>query len=134
MSTNGRTGHVNGLGDAVSEVALHARRILRLERELAVAELSAKATTLKPAIVLAAAAAALGIVGAGAAAATAGAVLALWLPWWASLLIVTGLVLALAALFAVVALARIRAAAPLVPEATIEETRRTVDTVAERLG
>jgi hypothetical protein len=134
MSANGRVAHANGLGDAVGEVANHARRILRLERELAVAELSAKATTLKPAIVLGAGAAVLALVGAGMAAATAAAVLALWLPWWASLLIVTGGLLALAGLFAVVALARVRAAAPLVPETTIEETRRTVDTVAERLG
>ena len=134
MSANGRLGVTNGLNDAVGEVALHARRILRLERELAVAELTQKASTLKPALVLGAGAAVLGVVGTGAAVATLAAVLALWLPWWASLLIVTGLVLMLAGVFAVVALARVRAAAPFIPESTLEETRRTVDVVGERLG
>ena len=134
MSANGRVTETTGLNGAVGDVALHARRLLRLEQELAVAELSEKAATLKPAMVLGAGAGALGLVGTGFAAATLAAVLALWLPWWASLLIVTAIVLALAGLFALVALARIRAAAPFVPSSTIEETRRTVDAVSERLG
>ena len=130
MSTNGAASSRNGVGGAVSDVANHVKEIARLERELAVAEMSQKARSLRSVGVLGGAAALFSLLAAGLGAATIAALLALVLPWWAALLITMAGFLFLASVSAMIALARARAARPLLPEAAIEETRETMQRVS----
>jgi uncharacterized membrane protein YqjE len=130
MSTNGAASSRNGVGGAVSDVANHVKEIARLERELAVAEMSQKARSLRSVGVFGGAAALFALLAAGLGAATIAALLALVLPWWAALLITMAGFLFLASVSAMIALARARAARPLLPEAAIEETRETMQRVS----
>jgi hypothetical protein len=131
---NVRSAPADGLGDAVTTVSQHAREIVRLETELAVAELRRKIEHLKPAGVAAGLASLLGLLGAGMGAAALAALLALLLPWWAALMIVSGAFLVLAAACGAFALAKARAVSPLLPEAAIGEARATVEDLGSRLS
>src|SRR3954447_6200431 len=97
---NGRVGTENGFAGAVSSVAEHVRSLVRLEAELAVADVSEKAKRMGGGIALVAAAAGVGVFGVGVSIAAVAAVIALALPWWAALLIVAGVLFVTAAILA----------------------------------
>jgi Putative Actinobacterial Holin-X, holin superfamily III len=113
------------LGDAAKHVADHASTIAKLELELATLELKKKVTVLGIGIGLGAGAALFAFFMVGFLFATLGAVLAIWLPTWAALLIVTGLLGVLAAICGLLAKGRIAKATPPVPEQAIEEAKLT---------
>jgi uncharacterized membrane protein YqjE len=121
-----RVGRANGLAGAVADAADHARRMVRLEVELAVAELAEKARRLQAGILLLVVAAGLVLFGAAMAVATLAALFALFLPWWAALLVVTALLLVAAAAAAASGVRILRSSAPPVPEAAITEAKRTM--------
>ncbi len=116
----------DSLTGAVSEAADRARNVVRLEAELAVAELTAKARRVQAGIVLLGAAAGLAVFGAAVAIAALAALIALFLPWWAALMIVAGGLLAGAVVAGVIGVRIVRSGARLVPEAAISEARRTM--------
>ena len=116
-----------GLSDATRRVAEHARSFVRLELQLAAAELKAKAAAFGTGIglVLFAALFAFFALAFGLAAAAAG--IALELPVWASLLIVCGGTLLLAAILGAVGYLFLRKGANPVPEQAIEEAQVTTE-------
>jgi protein-S-isoprenylcysteine O-methyltransferase Ste14 len=116
-----------GVGDAAKTVAEHASAIMRLEVELATMELRRKLKALGLGIALAAAAAVLLVFMLGFAFATAAAALATTMSTWLALLIVTGALLALAAVLGILALGRIRRGTPPVPEQAIREAKLTTE-------
>jgi hypothetical protein len=113
------------VSDAARGVAEYASSVARLEIELATLELKQKLATLGVGIGLLAGAGlfALYMLGFGLASAAAG--LATFLPWWLSLLIVTGILAVLVALLAGLGLARVRKGSPPVPEQAIREAKLT---------
>jgi hypothetical protein len=121
-SENGRS-----VGTAVKDVADHAKRVVSLELELAKLELTKKAASLGIGIGLAVAAGvfALYALGFGFAAGAAG--LATFLPTWAALLIVMGVLFLVAAILGLVARGRIQKATPPVPEQAIVEAKLTTE-------
>jgi hypothetical protein len=122
MHTHARNG---GVGGAAKDVAEHASAIARLELELAAAELKQKASTLGTGIGLLGGALVLAVFMLGFAFAAAAAGIALAVPWWVSLLIVTGALALLAAILGLIGVRLLKKATPPVPEQTIEEARMT---------
>ena len=116
-----------GLSGATKRVADHARSIVRLELQLATAELKRKAAALGIGIALVAGAAmfALTALAFGLAAATAG--IATALPVWASLLIMFGGLLLLATILGGVGGVLLKKGSKPVPEQAIEEARLTTE-------
>ena len=114
-----------GLSGATKRVADHARSFVRLELQLAAAELKRKFAALGVGIALAVGAAMFGGLALlfGLAAATAG--IANALPIWLSLLIMCGGLLLLAAVFGGVGLISIKKGSKPVPEQAIEEAQLT---------
>ena len=119
-----------GLSGATRRVAEHAREFVRLEIQLAQAELKKKLQQL---------AAGLGVTGTaaifaflalcfGLAAAAAG--LATTLPVWASLLIVCGGLVLLAAILGFVGVTLLKQGANAVPEQAIEEAQATAEALS----
>jgi hypothetical protein len=122
-STNG------GLGGAAKSVAEHASSIARLELELAGLELKAKVTSLGVGIGLVIGAAVFGLFTLGWLFATATAGLQTFLPTWLSLLIVTLVLGALAALLGFLGINRIKKGTPPVPEQAIREAKLTTEAI-----
>jgi membrane protein implicated in regulation of membrane protease activity len=120
---------VNGIGlsGATKRVADHARSFVRLELQLAVAEVKRKVAALAAGIALTALALllALAALGFGLAAATAG--IATALPIWLSLLIMFGGLLLLAAILGGIGAALLRRGAKPVPEQAIQEAQLTTE-------
>ena len=116
-----------GVGAAVKEVAERASTIVRLELELAALELRRKVVALGLGIGFAVGAAVMLLFMVGFAYAAAAAALALVVPWWAALLIVTGILLLKAALLGLLALSRIKRGTPPVPEHAIREAKLTTE-------
>jgi hypothetical protein len=125
MPTRG-TEHV-GIGEAVNEVADHAKSIARLEVRLALAELKEKVAALAVGIGAGIVAGVFALFALGFAAATVAAALETVLPTWLSLLIVTLLFLLGAGVLAAVAFAALKRGAPPVPEQAIEEAKLTTE-------
>ena len=123
------TGEKRGLGAAARIVSERASSIVRLELQLAAAELKKKAATLGLGIALLAVAAFLLVLALIFALATAAAALATTFSVWLALLIVTGAIVLLAGLLAVVGLGRLRKGTPLVPEQAIEEAKLTSEAI-----
>jgi hypothetical protein len=113
------------LGQAVREVSRHAVALAKLEAKLAKREVSDKARTFMPAVILGLAGIVLALfaLGYGLAAGVEG--LDAVMPRWAALLAVAGALLAAALLFAMIARALVKSASPPVPEQAIEEAKRT---------
>lgn len=122
MPTQGANG---GVGGAVKEVAEHASSIARLELELAVLELKKKVVALGLGIGLGLGAAIFGLFMLGFGIATVAAAIATALPWWLSLLIVTGALGLLAGILGALALGSIKKGSPPVPEQAIMEAKMT---------
>jgi membrane protein implicated in regulation of membrane protease activity len=98
---------------------------VRLEMELASLELKRKLGALGAGIALGLGAAVVGVFMLGFALATIAAALATFMPTWLALLIVTGLLLLIAAVLGMLALRRIKRGTPPVPEQAIEEAKLT---------
>lgn len=113
------------VGTAARQVAEHASALKRLEVELATLELKRKATALGLGTGLALAAALLSVFAIGFALATITAGIATALPVWAALLIVTGALILLIAILALVAKRAIERGTPPVPEEAIREAKLT---------
>jgi len=118
-----------GLGGAAKSVAEHASAIFRLELELAGLELKAKVSALSVGIALVVAAAVFGLYALGWLFATATAGLQTFLPTWLSLLIVTLVLGALAALLGFLGINRIKKGTPPVPEQAIREAKLTSEAI-----
>jgi uncharacterized membrane protein YqjE len=130
MHTRASNAQANGsVGDAAKSVAEHASAIARLEVELATLELKNKATELGIGIGMGVGAAVFALFGLGFVFATIAAALATFLPTWLALLITTGLLFLLAALFGLLARSRIRKGTPPVPEQAIEEAKLTTEAI-----
>lgn len=119
-----------GLGGAASAVAERMRAIVRLEAELAVAELAGKAKRLAAGGVLLAAGGVTLLLGTGLLLAGIAAAIAIVLPWWAALLVLAGGVLGLGGLLGAAGVILLRAGAPPVPRTAIAEARTTLDELA----
>jgi hypothetical protein len=123
------SGENRGLGAAAKIVSARASSILRLELQLAAAELKKKVASLGIGIGLFVVAAFLGIFGLAFAFATVAAALATFLATWLALLIVTGGLFLLAGLLVVLGIRKLRKGTPLVPEQAIEEAKLTSEAI-----
>jgi protein-S-isoprenylcysteine O-methyltransferase Ste14 len=116
-----------GVGAAAKEVAEHASAIARLEVELAAIELKRKIASLGVGIGLAIGAAVVLVFMVGFLYATVAAALALAVPTWAALLIVTGILFLQVGLLGFLAIGRIKKGTPPVPEQAIREAKLTTE-------
>jgi membrane-bound ClpP family serine protease len=116
-----------GVGAAVKQVAEHTSAIVRLELELAALELKRKVVALGLGVGFAIGAAVMLLFMVGFAYATIAAALALVLPWWAALLIVTGLLFLQVGLLGMLAVGAIKKGSPPVPEQAIREAKLTTE-------
>lgn len=116
-----------GLGTSAKSVAEHASTLVRLEMELAALELKRKATKLGVGVGLLLTAALLMLYALGFGLAAAAAGIATALPWWASLLIVTGGIVLVAAILGLIGANSVQKGTPPVPEQAIEEARLTTE-------
>jgi len=116
-----------GLGTAVKQVAEHASSIVRLELELAALELKRKVASLGVGIGFAIGAAVMLVFMVGFLFATIAAALALVLPTWAALLVVTGILLLTAAVLGLLGMSRIKKGTPPMPEQAIREAKLTTE-------
>jgi hypothetical protein len=116
-----------GLGVSVKQVAEHTSAIVRLELELATLELKRKVTSLGLGIGFALGAAVVLVFMVGFLYAAIAAALALTMPWWAALLVVTGILLVQVVVLALLALNRIKKGAPPLPEQAIREAKLTTE-------
>lgn len=116
-----------GLTGATRRVAEHARSIVRLEIQLATAELKAKLAAFGTGLGFSFGAAVLAFLALSFALAAAAAGLSTTLPVWASLLIVAGAVLLVGAIFAFVGIKLLQKGSNPVPEQALEEAQRTTE-------
>jgi hypothetical protein len=114
-----------GLSGATRRVAEHAREFVRLELELASAELKKKAASLGTGIGLILGAAILAFLALTFGLLAAAAGLATTLPIWASLLIVCGGLIVITAILALVGRAMLQKGMQPLPEQAVEEARLT---------
>lgn len=112
---------------AVKEIVTRLSNLARLHVELAKLELKQKLTALGIGIGLVLTAAVLLFFMTGFLFATLAAVLATFLPWWLSLLIVTVFLCVLAMLCVLIAINRFKKATPLAPTQAIDEANKTVE-------
>lgn len=115
------------LGAAVKEVAERTSAIVHLELELAALELKRKVVSLGFGIGFAIAAAVILVFMVGFLYATIAAALALVMPWWAALLVVTGILFVQVAVLGVLAVTKIKKGTPPVPEQAIREAKLTTE-------
>lgn len=119
---------------AAEQVAEHAKRVVKLEIELAIVEFKRKMATLGVGTALVVAAAVLGLFGLGFLLAAIAAGLATFLPMWAALLIVTVALFLIAGGLAAIGVAALRKATPPVPELALTEARLTMETLKNGSG
>lgn len=114
-----------GLSGATRRVAEHAREFVRLEIELATAELKKKAAALGTGLGLMGGAAVLAFLALTFGLAAAAAGLATTLPIWASLLIVCGALVLITAILVFVGYRMLQKGTKPMPEQAVEEARLT---------
>jgi hypothetical protein len=125
-----RTAEQNGgVGAAAKNVAEHASSLVRLEIQLALLEIKKKLAALGLGIGLLLGAAIFGLFLLAFVLATITALIALALPVWAALLIVTGLVLGAAATLGLLGLGAVKKGSPPVPEQAIREAKLTTEAI-----
>ncbi len=136
MTTSGNDGGLRrgGILDSARRVAAHASSLLRLQRELARAELERKGATLGTGGALAIAAGILALYAVGFGLAALAAALALVVDWWLALLLVFVLLLLLVAALLLASRSLFRAGTPLKPVQAIEEARLTKETLRGARG
>lgn len=122
--TEARTAN-GGVGGAAKLVAEYASSIAKLEIELAVLELKKKVVALGLGIGLGLGAAIFSLFMLGFALAAVAAAFATFLPTWAALLIVAGILFLLVGLLGALALGAIKKGTPPVPEQAIREAKLT---------
>jgi Putative Actinobacterial Holin-X, holin superfamily III len=122
-----QAGDRRGLGAAARLVSERASAIVRLELQLAAAELKKKVVSLGIGLALVVGAALFLLFAIGFALATVAAALATFLSTWLALLIVTGGLVLLAGLLVAVGIVLIRKGTPPVPEQAIAEARLTAE-------
>ena len=127
MPTRATDAREQSVGAAAKSVSEHLSAILRLEMELATTELKKKVMALGLGIGLLVGALVMLLFMVGFAWATAAAALALVVPTWAALLIVTGILLVIAGVLALLGLGRVRKGSPPVPEQAIREAKLTTN-------
>jgi membrane protein implicated in regulation of membrane protease activity len=120
-------GERRGLGAAAKLVSERASSIVRLELQLAAAELKKKVVALGLGIALLVGAALFGLFALGFALATIAAALATAVSTWLALLIVTGALFLLVGLLALLGIASLRKATPPVPTQAIAEAKLTTE-------
>jgi hypothetical protein len=118
-----------GLTGSAKEVIGRTKAIARLQAQLAQLEVKRKLVKIGIGAGLAVVALILTLYAIGFLFAGAAAGLAYVVPWYAALLIVGGVLFLLTALLLLLALRSIRAGAPPIPDAAIEEARLTTETV-----
>ena len=116
-----------GLGAAMKAVSERLSSIVRLEIQLAVSELKRKVVALGLGIGLLLGAGIFLLFMLGFAFATVAAALATFLSTWLALLIVTGLLLAIAGLLGFLGITSLAKGSPPVPEQAIEEAKLTTE-------
>jgi membrane protein implicated in regulation of membrane protease activity len=119
---------------AAERVAEHARRLVQLEVELATLELKRKVGAFGLGAGLLVAAAVFGLFALGFALAALAAGFATFLPTWLALLIVSVLVLLLAAALGALGAARVKRATPPVPELALLEAKLTKEALKNGAG
>ncbi|MGZ4257810.1 MAG: phage holin family protein [Gaiellaceae bacterium] len=119
------TEHEAKLGASAKQVAEHASALARLEIELAALEIKRKIASLARGIAFGLVAALLLLYAIGFGLASAAAGIATEIPVWAALLVVTGVLVILMALFGALAALSIKKGAPLAPEQAIREAKLT---------
>jgi hypothetical protein len=117
----------NGLGTAAKAVSERVSSIVRLEIQLALSELKAKAASLGLGIGLLVGAALFGLFMLMFALAAAGAAWALVVPVWAAMLIMMGILGLVAGILAFIGIGAVSKGTPPVPEQAIEEARLTTE-------
>jgi predicted Co/Zn/Cd cation transporter (cation efflux family) len=120
-------GERRGLGAAAKLVSERAGSIVRLELQLAAAEVKAKVVSLGIGIALLVGAALLGLFAIGFGLATIAAALATAFATWLALLIVTGGLLLLVVVLGLVGVKKVAKGTPPVPKQAIEEAKRTTE-------
>jgi protein-S-isoprenylcysteine O-methyltransferase Ste14 len=116
-------GERRGLGAAARLVSERASSLVRLELQLAAAELKQKAFAFGLGIALLVGAAVFGLFALGFGLATAAAALATTVSTWLALMIVTGALLLLAGLLGAFGVGRLRKGTPPIPVQAIEEAK-----------
>ena len=124
-----RSGDRPGLGGAAKLVADRARSLVRLELQLAAAEVKQKLVALGVGIGLLAGAAIFGVFALAFALAAIAAAIATAMSVWLALLIVTGGLTLLVGVLAAIGIVLIRKGSPPVPEQALEEARLTAEAV-----
>jgi uncharacterized membrane protein YqjE len=123
-----------GIVGSARRIVAHGAALLRLERELAKAELERKAGTLGAGVFTVLAAALLAVFAIGFGLATLTAVLALVVDWWLALLIVFVFLVLVVVGLAFASRSLFRAGTPLKPEQAIEEAQRTAEALRGARG
>jgi uncharacterized membrane protein YqjE len=116
-----------GLGTAAKNFADHLSALVRLELELAQLEINRKIGLIAKGAIMAGIAAVLVLYMIGFALAAAAAGIATQTPVWVALLIVTGVLLLIAAILGLLAKSAIKKGAPPVPEQAIHEAKLTTE-------
>ena len=116
-----------GLSGATKRVAEHARAFVRLELQLAEAELKKKLSQLAAGLGVTGAAAVLAFFALGFGLAAAAAGLATTLPVWASLLIVMGALVVITAILVWIGYILLQKGAKPIPEQAFEEAELTAE-------
>ena len=120
-------GERRGLGAAAKLVSERASSLVRLELQLAAAELKQKVVALGLGIALVVGAAVFGLFALGFGLATAAAALATTVSTWLALLIVTGALVLFAGALGAIGVGRLRKGTPPIPVQAIEEAKLTTE-------
>ena len=116
---------IRGVPRAARSTVQRVTNIVRLERELATLELKKKLQALGIGAGLLGLAAYIALLGVAFLLVTITALIALALPWWAALLIMTVVLFALAAGLGYLGVQQLKKGSPPVPAQAIEEAQRT---------
>lgn len=116
------------LGQLVSDVSTDLSQIVRGEMELAKAEIKQDVTHAGKGAGMFAGAAVLGLYGLGLLFLGLAGVVAIWLPWWAGLLIMAGVLLLIAGILALIGKKSVSSVKGK-PEKTIDHAQQTVDSL-----
>jgi hypothetical protein len=127
MPTRGSERANGGLGSAAKAVSERVSAIVRLEIQLALSEIKKKGAALGVGIGLLVGAGIFALFMLGFLLASLAAGLATFLPTWAALLIVAGILMLLAAILGLLGLSAVKKATPPVPEQAIEEAKLTTE-------
>jgi hypothetical protein len=119
----------SGIRPAAKSVAERASSLVRLEIRLALLELKKKAAALGLGAGMLAGAAVFGLFLLAFVLAAIAALFALFLPVWAALLVMCGIVALIAAALALLGLTTLRKGSPPVPERAIHEAKLTTEAI-----